>query len=469
MKATQEWVFKELETLEIGDKRRKDRCALLLERLADNPSASLVAACRGWAETMAAYRFLGNEAVDNEKILEPHRNATQERIAAHPVVLIAQDTTEFDYHHLSATQGLGPLNYDEREGFYAHLSVAITPERLCLGTVGAKMWAREASRKKVSPRKLPIEAKESVRWLEGYGLACEVAGKAPQTRVVSVCDREADIYELFLEPEERRRTGQPCANWIVRAHENRRLNDEEAPTVRLREKLAEAPILALFDLELPRTPKRSARVARVEVRALDGFSLRAPWRPDQRLESARLNAVWLREIGAPTPQEAVDWLLLSDLPVGCAQEALQVAHYYSCRWQIEVFFRTLKSGCRVERLQLGHVSSLQRCIALYLIVTWRVLYLMGLGRTCPDVCCTLVFEDAEWKSVWCVTQKTQAVPRQPPKLGTMVSLLASLGGYLNRKGEGPPGAQTIWIGLQHMMHLTEAWLAFGPETTKNCV
>ena len=129
---------------------------------------------------------------------------------------------------------------------------------------------------------------------------------------------------------------------------------------------------------------------------------------------------------------------------------------------IEVLFRVLKSGCRVEERRFEHIDRLLPCLAVYLIVAWRTLYVCRLGRSCPDINCEAVFEPPECKSVWKVVQRTDP-PREPPPLGRMVRMVAQLGGYVDRKGSGPPGPQTIWIGLQRMHDFALCWQLFGPE------
>jgi hypothetical protein len=158
----------------------------------------------------------------------------------------------------------------------------------------------------------------------------------------------------------------------------------------------------------------------------------------------------------------VEWLLLTNLPVNDVAPVRQVIQYYCVRWMIEVFFRVLKSGCRVEERRFEHIDRLLSCLAVYLIVAWRTLYVCRLGRGCPDISCEAVFEPAEWKSVWNVIHQT-APPQTPPPLGEMIRLVAQLGGYVNRKRMDPPGPQTIWIGLQRMHDFALCWQLFGPD------
>ena len=192
----------EFEGIDLGDKRLNVRAGRLLESLAANPAASINAACGGWSETQAAYRFFDNDHIDPAKLLDPHRRATEQRIAEQPVVLVIQDTTELDYSAHPA-RDIGLLNKEQRQGLYDHSHVAFTPERLCLGVLDVEFFSRtvETLGKFKERERDPIETKESFRWLKGYRLACELSAKVPETQVVSVADREGDLYDIYLEAD----------------------------------------------------------------------------------------------------------------------------------------------------------------------------------------------------------------------------------------------------------------------------
>jgi len=175
-----------------------------------------------------------------------------------------------------------------------------------------------------------------------------------------------------------------------------------------------------------------------------------------------VNAVLVSEADPPPGDEPVEWLLLTSLPVDDVEQVRQVVQFYCVRWMIEVFFRVLKSGCRVEERRFEHIDRLLACLAVYIVAAWRTLYVCRLGRGCPEMSCEAVFEAAEWKSVWKVVQR-QDPPRKPPPLGMMVRLVAQLGGYVNRKRTDQPGPQTVWIGLQRMHDFALCWQLFGPE------
>ena len=455
----------ELEGIVLGDARLNRRSKKVLKALASNVEASINGACDGWADTLAAYRFFNNPAVTPEKILEPHRAATERRMKAHPVVLVVQDTTELDYtsHPPCDTKC---LDKSYRFGLYDHTHLAVTPERLCLGVVGAEQFDRTAeSLGKADERStLPIEEKESFRWLTGYRLASELAASCPDTQVVSVGDREADLYDIFVEAQSQTA---PRAEFLIRARVSRCLPERDPAAgedayCKVRDAVRQAPLCETRVIELNETPKREARIATIEVRALS-VTVKPPHeRP--RLPAVTMQVVLAEEVGGPGDGTDVSWLLLTSLPIATRDERQRVLDYYVARWTIETFFRVLKTGCRVEEIQLEATARLKNCLAFYKIIAARVLNLTYLNRNTPDMPASAVFAPEEWKSVWRVVKK-KPLPKRPPRLGEFMKLLTQLGGYNNRTTEAPPGPQPIWIGLRRMLDFAQAWLAFGPKET----
>jgi Transposase Tn5 dimerisation domain len=356
--------------------------------------------------------------------------------------------------------GPAPLNDEHSQGFHLHPLLAVTPGRLCLGTLWLKLWAREELGVKETRRQRPIEQKESCRWLEGYREACAVARQCPQTQIICVQDSEADIYELLaLAQAQARPEAGARAEHLVRACQDRRT---DGPVRKLWAKVEASPVLGGLSFEVPRRGEQPARKVRASVRARP-VRLRPPRRTTGgRLPGVKVWAVLVRELYAPANVQPVEWLLLSSLPVGNLEEALQVVEWYGGRWEIEIFFKVLKLGCQIERLQLETAQRLRPAFALYLIVAWRILYVTMLGRAAPELSCAAVFETAEWKAVWMV-EKRSAPPAQAPSLGEMIQLIARLGGYKARKGDGQPGPQVMWEGLRRVFDLALAWEAFGPE------
>jgi hypothetical protein len=430
----------ELETIDLGDQRLNRRARQVLETLGAKPTASIPAACGGWKETRAVYRLLSQERVSAERILAPHMACTEERLRAYPRVLCLEDTSELDYTTQPGIEGLGPLNHETRLGMYLHPTLAVTPDRLPLGLLGVHTWVREpGSLGQEKDARRPLEEKESVRWVDGFARVNALAETLTDTRLTYVADREGDLYDLFVEA--------PCpeqgADWLIRGqHHDRRLTDGRT----LAQALAEAPVLTVTAFDCPPARGRAARHVEQHLRVVR-VRLKPPARPDRRLVPVTVSALLATEINPLPDVEALNWLLITNLSVETPEQALEKLQWYLCRWQIEVFFKVLKSGCQIEKLQLQKRERLEPAIAFYFIIAWRVLFLTHLGRTCPDMPCDTVFDEAEWKAVYLVTQR-RPPPETPPSLDTLVRLVASLGGFLNRTGDGFPGPKTLWIGLQ---------------------
>ncbi len=472
------WVLDEMKTADLKDKRLSNRLKEVLSQLGGHPTASIPAACGGHAEMTAAYRLFDNDHATFEAILQPHSDATRQRIAGHAVVVAAHDTSEIDVTRPEQkVVGAGPMDGGTRWGAFLHPLHAFTPDGTPLGTLHAQTWVREegppkcASLSRRERAAIPMEEKESYRWIEMLRRAGEEAQRCPSTQMVCVADSEADIYELLAEA-----TTEPHrVDWIVRACQNRavqRENGQETAGKHLREHVLAQPVLCTHTIQVRgRTAKvscetrgrrqpRQSRQAEMEVRAAR-VTLRPPWRADRELPAVTVNVVLVREVDPPENDVPVEWLLLTSLPVDEVEQVRQVIQYYCVRWMIEVFFRVLKSGCRVEERRFEHIDRLLPCLAVYMIVAWRTLYVCRLGRGCPDISCEAVFEPAEWKSVWKVIHRTTP-PSVPPRLGEMVRLVAQLGGYVNRTRSDPPGPQTIWIGMQRMHDFALCWQLFGP-------
>lgn len=432
------WAGVEMKSANLGDMRLNRRAIRLLERLGEKPTLSIPAACRGWTETQAAYRFFDNEKVSAEGVLVPHIEATRERMRGEAVVLCVTDTTELDYSGKKDIRGLGPLTYQAQRGMYLHASLAVTPERVTLGVLDALFWARDPAGYGNSREQAdrPIEEKESIRWLESYRTLCEHAPKLPGTQLVYVTDREGDIYEIFAEGESRQ------VDCLIRSQTDRNL----VGGGKLWQRVAAADPLGEVEFDLPASKDRKPRHV-VQTLRVARVRLEAPYRTGRKLSDVEVTAVYARETNPPRGAERIEWILLTTLPVESFEEASEILQWYLCRWQIEVFFRILKSGCEVEQLQLEITDRLEPAIALFMIVAWRVLFLTMLGRTAPDLPCDAVFATEEWQAVYIVAKHSKP-PKKPPTLNSMIHLVANFGGFLDRKGDGEPGPKTLWIGLQ---------------------
>jgi hypothetical protein len=441
--------------------------------LAAFPSASIATATGGHAEMMAAYRLLNCPDVTSPDLLAPHRQATVTRCAGHRCIVVAQDTTELDFTHMTATGGLGPLNDEGRKGLYLHALHAASADGLPLGILDAAMIIRDPAAfgaAKIPHKQRPAGEKESRYWVEGYVKTNEVAALLPECEVISVSDREGDIFEVYAAWHAAIQQGGRRAEWIIRANQDRALtgtlHDDPAT---LFAALAAAPLLGSHSFDMPartgtrkvkgnRVPtKRSARTVHQEVRAMQ-ITPRPPYRKGSKLPRVTFWAVLAEERDPPAGEDPVRWLLLTSKPVTTLEEALEIIGLYCRRWDIEVFHRVLKTGCRVERIQLKSGQALCNALAIHLVVAWRILYLTHLGRVVPDLPCGSVFEEAEWKSACAVAKRDKSAGE--PSLSEFIGIVGKLGGHLGRKGDGPPGPQSIWQGLARVRDFACAWHAF---------
>jgi hypothetical protein len=472
------WAVEEFESLDLGDERLDDRAAVVLSAMGNRPNLSIPAACGGNAEMAAAYRFFDNEKVSFEKVLEPHTQRTRQRMAEHDVVLLVQDTSEIDLTRPQQTvTGAGELD-GSRKGLLLHVMHGFTSDGTPLGTV----WARVVNRPSVShasdadkrdqARRTPIEQKESMRWLEGMRQSRMIAASLPQVQCICVSDSESDIYECICESRAAVEGGPPVHDWVIRACHDRALLDDPEELRRMREKVLAKPVLytaqvqvrqrkAMTEVEKrARRKVRCTREAQVEIRAAM-ITLRAPKRNGLKLPAIMVNMVLVHEPNPPAGAEPIVWMLLTTLPIETPEQVRLIVQYYCLRWNIEILFRTLKSGCRIEERRFEDVERILPCMAIYLIASWRVLLACRLGRECPDADCEVLFEPSEWKATWMAVHRRKP-PKKNPTLSEIVCLIAQLGGYI-RRPSSEPGVQTLWIGMQRVRDLALAWEAFGPE------
>ena len=432
---------------DFGDQRLNQRLVTVVEELGAQPHLSIPAATDGRAEMEGAYRFFDNDKVSPEKIREPHVAATIERIAQCEVALLVQDTTELDLTRPSRrVHGAGPMDSEARIGAFHHPLIAFTIDGVPLGTVWQKTWTRETietsltkAEKQKKIRATPIEQKESIRWIEGQRAARDIAAACPNTQCVCVSDSESDIYEMFSEP----RTTQAAPGsvgaqleLVVRACHDRTtttghmLSDTRSTEELFSDSVKVSARVAKFKTakteKSARAKSRDARTANVEVRSTT-VTLKPSPRPDRQLPPVEVNLVLVEEVEPPEGCDPIRWLLVTTLPVATVDDVKQVVAIYCLRWQIEVYFRTLKSGCRVEQRQFETLRRVENSLAVYSIIAWRVMYLCRLGRECPHLNCEVVFSKSEWKSI-CHLHNHGKVPAEPPTLNEIIRLIASFGG-----------------------------------------
>lgn len=459
------WAAEEFNDVDLGDERLNERLIKLANRFSEFPESPINQACQDWAESKAAYRFFKNERVDSEEIMSAHSLKTAARARMHPVILAVQDTSYLVYTQHRQTTGLGKMSLKKGKnvdriysnGLLMHTSLALTPEGQPLGILAQSIFARELREsKEVSVRdRTPIEEKESYRWLESLeSSAIGLEG----TKVVTVCDREADMYEFF------HRSNELKLPVLVRANTNRAVNKrcmyQEGETVTLWEHLASQPIAGTFAVELPAKSKtkhnkeRDARVATLAVR-FSSFKLNPTKRLSSQLPDIDMNGVYVVEPNPPKGIEPLEWMLLTNLAVKNFSEACEKVKWYSLRWRIEMFHKVLKSGFRVEDCRLADAQRLIRYLTVMSIVAWRLFAITMVARTNPKHPCDTLLTEQEWKILYLKTNQGKPLPRKVPDLEHAVVSIARLGGFLARKNDGYPGTITLWRGWKRLTDLTE--------------
>ena len=460
------WIQAELLSADFNELRLNKRFQVIARELSQQPSLPINQASSDWAAAKAAYRFFQNPKVDHEKIISPHILNTALRIKGHSRVVIVQDSSSIDFSRHQKTKGLGMMHtFDdggELTGLMLHATLALTEKGLPLGLLSEKIWARQKQMIKGHDHtKIPMSEKESFRWIEGLRAANKLL--PAETEMIMVCDREADIYELF---EEALDLG---SGLVVRLQHDRVLDEEDFEGLRIFDRLGMEDICGSVQVEIPSSGKRASRTADLAVRFVRVTLASRP----RGLTTARvahrsdidLWVVDLRESSPPKGEEALCWTLITTLEVRDKKTALEVMHYYKMRWTIELYFKTLKTGCSIESCRLNEARKLMSYIALQSVFAWRLLWMTFLNRNTPDMSCETVLTESEWKTLWLKRNRRKIKsgelrplpPKKPPSVYEAMRWVAGLGGFLGRKNDGEPGMISIWRGWLQLLSAVEVY------------
>jgi hypothetical protein len=459
-----QWCLDEFAAAELGDARLNARCGELAVQLAKQPNGPSNRSGEDWADTKAAYRFFDNDQVTPDRIQAPHYERTVERMAQCKRVLAVQDTSFLNYTPHPKTQGLGEIGTKKKKqrGCGLHSTLAVTPGGLPLGLLTQAFFTRpigEPSHTPAECRKLPIEEKESYRWLEAFEQI--IALKPAGVQVVTVCDAEADIYEMFSLAQEKK------APLLVRASANRVLLEDEFH--KLWPKLEHQSRAGSYSIQIVGNNKRKARTTTVSVR-FGEVTFRPPWRPTGvTLPAVTLRATLVKEENPPADvDEPIEWLLLTNVPVPTFAAASEIIGWYCCRWQIELFHKVLKSGCRVEDCRLRTAERLFNFIALMSVIAWRLHWMTYINRCRADLPCTVALTTVEWEALYMRIHKTSQLPDFVPTIYQAVRWIAKLGGFLGRKSDGEPGLTTIWRGWLRLRDIADTWYLVKEHANATC-
>jgi len=448
------WIEEEFGRAQIFDERLQSRLFTLATDFFSQPGELIPQACSGSeAKIKAAYRFFQNSNVDMQKLLRPHIESTIERLRAHKLILAVQDTTSLNYT-AHPPEGVGPINNGQNSavGLELHDTMAFTPEGTPLGLLDVQCWARDPNDvgKKHRRHQLPIEEKESKKWMVSYRAAAEIQKICSDTMLVSVGDREADLYDLFHEAAQD--TSGP--KLLIRAERTRqrKVIDEDVKT-ELWKRMDAEPVAGWIDVAVPRRGSRPARTARIQVRFAQ-----VVLNPPSISKFAPLSVwvVYAREVGCGIDvKEPIDWMLLTSVKTEGFEDACERLSWYARRWGIEVYHRTIKSGCRIEDRRLDDAESIQTCLAIDLVVAWRVYWLTMVGRAEPETPCDQILSEDEWHvlSAWATGQIGDTAPYAQQAM----RWIGKLGGWRNRGKSDNPGTTCMWRGLARLPSMAQGY------------
>jgi hypothetical protein len=440
------WAHTEMSGAQVWDNRCRRSLTNICYSLAENSGLSLSAAL-GSRLRQSAHRITGHQTTTPHDLLAGHRRETLARCAEHPLVLMVQDSTTYNFTDHKSTTGLGTLTRAGTRGLWAHSVVAVLPSKQPLGVLDVMFWTRDPEQLgiRTTCNARAIEDKESKKWL--WGLECVEAACDPNQHVLLVQDREADIFAFLAAPR------RPNTDLLIRACHSRKVEvaGRDGRTF-LNNAIAEAPVQGTFTITVPRKPGMRERTAVLELRIVEVTALP----PTNQLagEPNEPQKVWVvdaTEIDPPGSQQAISWTLLSTMPVNSFEEGRQIVEYYTCRWVIERLHYTIKSGGNAEHLQVNEAHRLANTLALYHIVAWRLMYVTYIARTEPESPASDLLKPEELQ----VLQQVEG--KQVDTAEQAIIAVAKLGGYQYYRSAKTPGVKVLWIGLRKLEAMAEGW------------
>ncbi len=461
---TNDWVSTEFDEVDFGDQRLNKRFRSIIIDVLGHCNNTLASSFASWSKIKASYRFLANPRVTFSSMLKPHIAATLTRLNSCSTALIIQDTTYFDFSARTKAKGLDLIHRGSHgvvsKGLMLHNTLAVTTDGIPLGILDQRFIDRKTLRKNGvevgrggDHREEPVKKKESQRWIDVVRTChdFDVGG----CRMVHVCDREADFYELF------RDAASLGEHVLIRATRNRGIN---------KKKRRDEPTIWLFD-ELLNSRAQGRTTVRLQVNGRSKFreaKLSIIYKPismppprkrtvnkDGNLPMVPLTAIMAVEKRAENSHEKLCWVLLTDLPISSTEQAIEKVHWYTKRWNIEVFHKVLKSGCAVEKAQLETSDRLKKYIVLKSVVAWRLFWMTRMHQEDEEASCDIVLDKLEWSLLYRKFNKTRTVPSQVPTLKQAMIWIARLGGYIARPSDPPPGVISMWRGWERLSQMVE--------------
>jgi len=467
--SAQTWIEQEVVGCNFKDVRLAKRFGKLLGMMTDGIGKSVPYACQDWANTKAAYRFFSNAEVSEDQIMAGHFQATRARLAqAGQKILMLHDTCEFSFQRDKDSKlGLlgrpscgtgkdGRIKFITVRGILMHSSLAITLDGLPLGLAAIKFWTRKqfkgcnALKKKINPTRVPIEEKESFRWLEN--LRQSTALTSQPRDCVHIGDRESDIFELFSLADEL------GTYFLVRTCVDR-LAEDAGTTVAA--EMKQAPVKGRHRIQ-GRNKQGESYEADLDIKyeQLQVLPPEGKWKDYADLT---LTVIHATERGTPRGREKIAWKLLTNLPVKSLKSAIEKLNWYALRWKIEVFHKILKSGCKAEESKLRSSERLVNLIAIFCIIGWRVFWLTMLHRAEPDLPPAIALDTTEVYLLDALVKNKPGKSQRKTTVSDYIIKIARLGGYLNRASDPPPGNVVMWRGMTKLNDIHLGFL-LGRET-----
>lgn len=449
------WLENELKHVDFKDKRLVNRLIKTSNFLDKRASGTINQSCGSWKDAKGAYRLLSNNKFDINEVYASHHVETQNRIKGKDLVLALQDTTYLDYDTHVKTKELGSISKaytKHKQGLIMHSTIIVTQEGLPLGLASQQCWARiarEEEQKEKARRKYitHIKDKESYKWITAFEKT--IANIPEETRVITIGDREADIFDFLWKIEE------AGAEFVIRNRQDRKFICPKTGKTKIQTVLSGLQSKKKIRLEIPGNGLHKARQADVEIKYTYGLipirsvALYGPESTDHKIsDKLAVYVVSAKEINAPSGVDVIDWTLLTNVPVSNFEEAIERIKWYKLRWKIEEYFRILKSGCKIEASRLSAGTKLQKLISIKSLIAFKILYLSKIALSSPEESCDTILTPDEWKVLYMRVHKANSIPDNPPNMKEAITWLGKLGGFMARKSDGLPGPMTLWRGYE---------------------
>ncbi|WP_188708314.1 IS4 family transposase, partial [Neiella marina] len=429
------WASEQFGAADLGDPRRTARLVKLASALANEPGKPLVNVTQSPAEMEGAYRFIRNEHIDANAIADAGFQATVEQAKSHNLLLALEDTTSLVYRHRSIRDDLGHVNQGNRHrGLFAHSVLLFAPdEKQIVGLIEQSRWTRDiATRgKRRLHAQTPYQDKEGYKW-ESASRAMATRLQEQMAKVVSVCDREADIYEyLSYKLAQRQR-------FVVRSMQSRHIEEGADKLYAFASELQSAGVK---QVHIAQKGGRKARTATLDI-SFAPVTLKTP--SNKQGQSLPVYYVGCSERN--NPQSGLSWHLLTNEPVSTPEQALTIIRYYEYRWLVEEYHKVWKSdGTDIESLRLQCQNNMERLVTINGFIATRLLQLKFAKEHHPDTTVGQILSTTAWKLLWAKRMKTK-LPDEVPSVLWAYEQLARLGGWKDTKRTGRASVKVLWQG-----------------------